>query len=196
LTPRELVRAIDQVEALIARCMRGQGFEYVAADYNLSAADQAAYNRTLFGGNPGESFAVALEGENFSCTDGCTRGAIGRVFTEDQMQASYYNPKDALISQDPRMKKALRKYAAEMRTLGLDYNHPDEVEPDIRECLAALIANGTLRVEDMTPKQREACEHLQAYERRVAAIDLRLAEEFFEPVEAAIEKELFAREVK
>lgn len=256
LTPRELVQAIDQVEALIAKCMRGQGFEYVAADYNrvrkgmsadktlpgmseedfidryglgistfytgqppqlaagyspaqvglgernvdifknLSPADQVAYNRALFGENPGESFAVALEGENFSRTGGCTREAIGQVFTEDQMQASYYNPKDALINQDPRMKKALRKYAAEMRTLGLDYNHPDEVEPDIRERLAALTNNGTLRVEDMTPEQRDAFKQLQAREHRVAAIDLRLAEEFFEPVEAAIEKELFAREVK
>ena len=34
LAPRELVQAIDRVEALIAKCMRGQGFEYVAADYN------------------------------------------------------------------------------------------------------------------------------------------------------------------
>ncbi|WP_089729834.1 hypothetical protein [Candidatus Thiosymbion oneisti] len=256
LTPRELVQAIDRVEALIAKCMRGQGFEYVAADYttvrkgmsadktlpgmseedfidrygfgvstfytgqapqlsagyspakiglgernvgifkNLSAADQVAYNRALFGENPGESFAVAIEGENFSRTGGCTRDAIGQVFTEDQLQASYYNPKDALINKDPRMRKALRKYAAQMRTMGLDYNHPDEVEPDIRERLAALTKNGTLRVEDMTPEQIKAFKKLQAEERRAAAMNFHLAEELFDPVEAAIEKELFAREVK
>ncbi len=256
LTPRALVQAIDRVEARIAKYMRGQGFEYVAADYttvrkgmsadktlpgmseedfidryglgistfytgqppqlsegyspakvglgehnveifkNLSATDQVAYNRALFGENPGESFAVAIEGENFSRAGGRTRGAISRVFTEDQMKASYYNPKDAIINQDPRMKKALRKYAAEMRTQGLDYNHPDAVEPDICERLAALTDNGTLPVEDMTPEQLKALKKLQAHERRVAAIDFRLAEELFEPVEAAIEKELFAREVK
>ncbi|WP_133510479.1 hypothetical protein [Candidatus Thiosymbion oneisti] len=256
LTPRELVQAIDQVEALITKCMRGQGFEYVAADYNtvrkgmsadktlpgmseedfidrygfgvstfytgqapqlsagyspakiglgernvgifknLSAADQVAYNRALFGENPGESFAVAIEAENFSRTGGCTREAIGQVFTEDQLQASYYNPKDALINKDPRMKEALRKYAAQMRTMGLDYNHPDEVEPDIRERLAALTKNGTLRVEDMTPEQIKAFKKLQAEERRAAAMNFHLAEELFDPVEAAIEKELFARKVK
>src|SRR5687767_14383473 len=34
LTSRELVQAVEQVEALIAQCMREQGFEYVAVDYN------------------------------------------------------------------------------------------------------------------------------------------------------------------
>lgn len=33
LTERELVQAVAKVEALIAQCMRQQGFEYVAADY-------------------------------------------------------------------------------------------------------------------------------------------------------------------
>jgi len=83
---------------------------------NLSSADQVAYNCALFGENPSESFAVAIEGENFSRTGGCTRKAISQVFTKDQMKASYYNPKDALINQDLRMKEALRKYVAEMCT--------------------------------------------------------------------------------
>ena len=33
LTERELVRAVERVEALIAQCMRAEGFEYIAADY-------------------------------------------------------------------------------------------------------------------------------------------------------------------
>ena len=34
LSPRELVEAIEKSEELIARCMREQGFQYVAVDYN------------------------------------------------------------------------------------------------------------------------------------------------------------------
>ncbi|MDC8756620.1 hypothetical protein [Janthinobacterium fluminis] len=34
LSPKQLVVAIDKVESLISACMREQGFEYVAADFN------------------------------------------------------------------------------------------------------------------------------------------------------------------
>ena len=33
LTPRQLVQAIEKVEAEISRCMQAQGFEYIAVDY-------------------------------------------------------------------------------------------------------------------------------------------------------------------
>ena len=200
LTPRQLVQSIETVEALISKCMREQGFQYVAVDYltvrkgmsadknmpgiseeefidsygfgistmytgrppqlttgyspareglgernvqifeNLSPADQVAYNRVLFGENTEATFAVGLETENFSRTGGCTRKAIEQVFAPEQLKATYYNPKDALINKDPRMKAALRKYAAKMREAGYDYSHPDEVEPDIRDRLAAFTA--------------------------------------------------------
>ncbi len=256
LTPRQLVQSIEKVEALISKCMRAQGFQYVAADYTtvrkgmsadknlpglreeafigkygfgvsttytgqppqlatgyspakvglgernvqiykqLSPADQVAYNRALFGANTGATFAVGLETENFSRTDGCTRKAIEQVFEPEQLKATYYNPKDALINKDPRMKAALRYYASEMRKAGFDYNHPDEVEPDIRERLAALTDGGTILVRDMSPEQRAALRQLQDYERRVAVKNFELQEEVFDPVEAKIEREMYARKVK
>jgi len=256
LTGAQLVQSVEKVEALISKCMRDQGFEYVAADYNtvrkgmaadknlpglseeefiakygfgvstlytgrppqlaegyspakvglgernvqiyknLSPADQVAYNRALFGENTDATFAVGLETENFSRTGGCTRKAIEQVFEPEQLKATYYNPKDALINKDLRMKAALRKYAAEMRKAGFEYNHPDEVEPDIRERLAAMTNGGTIPVEKMSPEQRAALKKLQDYERRVAAKNFKLQEEVIDPVEAKIEKELFAREIK
>ena len=256
LTRAQLVQSVEKVEALISKCMRDQGFEYVAADYNtvrkgmaadknlpglseeefiakygfgvstlytgrppqlaegyspakvglgernvqiyknLSPADQVAYNRALFGENTDATFAVGFETENFSRTGGCTRKAIEQVFEPEQLKATYYNPKDALINKDLRMKAALRKYAAEMRKAGFEYNHPDEVESDIRERLAALTNGGTIPVEKMSPEQRAALKTLQDYERRVAAKNFKLQEEVIDPVEAKIEKELFAREVK
>jgi hypothetical protein len=256
LTPRQLVQSIEKIEVLISKCMREQGFQYVAVDYitvrkgmsadknmpglseqefidrygfgvatmytgkppqlsmgyspakvglgernvqlykNLSPADQIAYNRALFGENTDATFAVGVETENFSRTGGCTRKAIEQVFEPEQLKATYYNPKDALINKDPRMKAALRKYAAEMSKAGYDYNHPDEVESDIRERLAALTKNGTIHVEKMSPEQRIALEKLKAYEWNVAKITFELQEEIFDPVEAEIEKEMFARKVK
>jgi hypothetical protein len=256
LTKEQLVQSIEKVESLISKCMREQGFQYVAVDsntvrkgmtadkhlpgmseeefiakygfgvstmytgqppqlatgyspgkvglgernvqlyQNLSPADQVAYNRALFGENTDATFAVALESEDFSRTGGCTRKAIEQVFQPEQLKPGYYNPKDALINKDPRMQAALRKYAAEMRKAGFEYNHPDDVEADIRERLAALTAGGTIPVDQMSPEQQAALKKLQDYERRFAVKNFELQEEIFEPVEAKIEKELFAREVK
>lgn len=256
LTERQLVEAIDKVESLIAKCMRDQGFEYVAVDsdtvrhamksdkqmpgvsdeefverygfglstlytghppqdskqfspakigigernvrtyMNLPPAARVAYNRALFGENVNATFAVTLEAENFSQTGGCTRAAVNQVFKPDELKATYYNPKDALINKDPRMKAALRKFAASMREAGFEYNHPDEVETDIAQRLSALTNGGTIPVDRLSPTQQAALRQLQDYERKVAKLTIELQEEYFEPVEEAIENEMFAREVK
>lgn len=174
----------------------GLGEQNVQIYQSLSPADQVAYNRALFGENTDATFAVGLETENFSRCGGCTRKAIEQVFNPEQLKASYYNPKDALINKDPRMKAALREFAARIREKGFDYNHPDEVETDVRERLYAITGGGTIPVEKMPPQQRAALKELQDYERRVAVITFELQEEIFEPVEDRIEKEMFAREVK
>ncbi len=256
LTPKELVQYVERVEAEISKCMRAQGFEYVAADYetvrkgmsadkklpglsedefiqkhgfgaatmytghahqlatgyspakvglgernvnifkSLTPANQAAYNRALFGQNPDATFVIALERENFARTGGCTRDAIKLIFSVEQMAASYYNPKDALINKDPRMKAALRKFSTEIRKLGYDYNHPDEIEPDVRKRLDALTQGGILAVEKMSADQKVALRALQDYERRVAVKSHELIEKIVKPVEEQIEKEMFARAVK
>lgn len=256
LTPKQLVQSIEKVEALISRCMRNHGFQYVPVDYitvrngmaadknmpglseeefinkygfgvstmytghppqlatgyspakvglgernvqiykNLSPPDQVAYNRALLGENTDATFAVGLETENFSRTGGCTRKAIEQVFKPEQLKATYYNPKDALINKDPRMKAALRNYAREMRKAGFNYNHPDEAETDIRERLAALTSGGRILVAKMSPEQLVALKKLQDYERRVAALNFKLAKELFDPVEAKIEREKYPRKVQ
>ena len=256
LTPRQLVQAVEKVEGEIARCMRGQGFEYVAADYEtvrkgmssdknlpglsraefiakygmgistlytgkppqletgyspgkvglgernvaiykgLSPSDQVAYNRALFGQNPEATFAVALERENFSTTGGCTRKGVEQAFSPDQLVASYYNPKDALINKDPRMKAVLRQYAQEMRKLGFDYAHPDDVDPDLRKRLDALTQMQSIPPEKMSPEQLKALQALQDYERRVSKKHYDLLENIFDPVEDQIAKEMFARPVR
>jgi hypothetical protein len=256
LTERELVQAIEKVEALIAQCMREQGFEYVAVDArtvrrgmtadkslpglteeefiekhgfgistmytglapqlvqgysparvglgdrnvqiykSLSPASQVAYNRALLGENTDATFAVSLEAENFSSCGGCTLKAISQVFTPEQLKATYYNPKDAMINNDPRMKAALRKFADEMRKAGFEYNHPDEVETVIHARLNAITKGASVPIEKMSVEQKESLKKLQESERRVAVLAFKLQEDLFDPVEEQIEKEMYAREVK
>lgn len=174
----------------------GLGEQNIQTYSNLSPADQVSYNRTLFGENAEATFAVGLETEDFSRCGGCTREAIEQVFEPDQLKATYYNPLDAFINDDPRMKEALRKFAEEIRKKGFNYNHPDEVETDIRERLNGITGGELVPVDQMTPEQQAALKDLQDYERRVAVVTFQLAEEIFDPVEEKIEKELFAREVK
>jgi hypothetical protein len=256
MSPRELVQSIERVEELISKCMRGQGFQYIAVDHNtvragmsadkklpglseeqfiskygfgvatmytgqppqlasgynpakvglgeqnveffknLSAADQVAYNLALLGDNNGATFAVALETENLASTGGCTRKAVEQVFKPEQLKATYYNPQDALINKDPRMKAALERYSREMKKLGYDYSHPDEVEPDVRTRLAGLSGNGKIPVEQMSPEQRAALKKLQDYEIAVASKSFKLQEEIIVPVEERIQQEIFSRKVQ
>ena len=256
LTTKQLVQYVERVEAGIAKCMRTQGFDYIAADYetvrkgmssdkklpgmseedfiakhgfgaatmytgeamqlasgyspakvglgernvdvfkNLSPANQAAYNRALLGQNTDATFAIGLERENFSRVGGCTLDAVKQVFSAEQLSVTYYNPKDSIVNKDPRMKTALRKYAGEMRKHGYDYNHPDEVEPDVRKRLDTLTKGGTVLVTNMSPEQMAAFKTLQNFERRVALKNHELAEKIFKPVEEQIEKEMFARGVQ
>ena len=174
----------------------GLGERNVQYFRSLPPADQVAYNRALLGKGTNVTFAIALEMENFAATGGCTRRAAEQVFKPEQLSATYYNPQDTLINSDPRMKAAVATFGRDMKKAGYDYNHPDEVEPDIRTRLAALTNGGTLRVAAMSPEQQAALKRLQDYERAVAAISHKLQEELLKPVEERIQMELFARKVQ
>ena len=174
----------------------GLGDRNVQIFRKLSSADQVAYNRALLGDDLSSTFAVALETEDLSHTGGCTRKALSETFKPDQLKASHYNPQDALINKDPRMKAALRQYAEQMRKAGFDYAHPDDVEADVRKRLDVLSQGESIPADKMSPEQRGALKALQDYERRVAKKNHELVEKLFDPVEEQIAKEMYARAVK
>jgi hypothetical protein len=175
----------------------GLGERNVQLFRSLSPADQIAYNRTLLGDEDlNSTFAVALENEDLSRTGGCTRKAVSEVFKPDQLKPSHYNPQDALINKDPRMKAALGFWQREMKKAGFDYGHPDEIEPDLRNKLNALTEGGKLLVAKMSPDQKAALRKLQDFERGVAVKSFKMSEEVLKPVEERIQEELFSRKVQ
>jgi hypothetical protein len=173
----------------------GLGRQNVEIYQGLPPADQIAYRRALFGENASATFAVSLDAENFSRCGGCTRRAIEKVFEPQLLKATYYNPKDALVAKDPRMRDAVRKYVARMREAGFDCENPDLVESYVIEQLDVITSGGSVLVEKLSPEQLAALEKLQDYERRLAVTNLKLEEEILEPVALRVERELFTRPV-
>ena len=254
LSKRELVERIEAVEALISKCMRENGFQYIAVDSqtvhqgmkadktlpglpekmfiaehgygistfytgeapqlsdgynprkiglgeqnvriykNLSPADRVAYNRALLGEDTNPTFAVALEIEDLSQIGGCTRSAIAQAFNPEELKSTYYNPKDARVDQDPRMKSALATFADTLRKAGYAYNHPKEIEPDLRARLHAITKG--LPLEQLSADARAALKKLQDYERALAVVAYDLETRVLDPVAAQVERELYARPIQ
>jgi hypothetical protein len=152
-------------------------------------ADQDAYNYTLLGENTDATFAVSLEAEDFSETGGCTRSAVEQVFSPEEMSASYYNPKDAQIEQDPRVIAAIAEWSDCMREAGFDYNNPEEIESDLEDRLDAIL-DGADPETLSAPAQADLTE-LQGEERAVAVADLECELKTIEPAVLQVERELY-----
>lgn len=179
-----------QLSELRTPAQIGLGEQNVKIYQSLSPADQVAYSHTLFGEHPDATFAVALETEDFSRTGGCTRSAIEQFFTPEQMNATFINPFDALVDQDPRMVAANAKFSDCMRAAGFEYSTEREIEPDMRKKLDDI--TGGAPVEALSSDARAALTELQAYERALGAATLDCEKRFLDPVADQIERELFA----
>jgi hypothetical protein len=179
-----------QLSKLRTPAQIGLGEQNVQIYQSLSPADQVAYSHTLFGEHPDATFAVALETEDFSRTGGCTRSAIEQFFTPEQMNATFINPFDALVDQDPRMVAANAEFAGCLRTAGFEYNHEKEIEPDIRKKLDAITGGAPL--EALSSDARAALTKLQVYERALAAATLDCERRYLDPVADQVELEYYA----
>jgi hypothetical protein len=155
----------------------------------LAPADQTAYLRTLYGESGEATFAVSLEAEDFSETGGCTRSAVEQVFGEEELNASYVNPGDVLISQDPRVVSATEAWSECIGEEGFEYNNPDEIEDDIQERFDAIVEGQDPA--SVTGSALEALTELQGEERAVAQIDFDCGEELLEPIIEEVESEIY-----
>lgn len=179
-----------QLSELRTPAQIGLGEQNVQIFMSLSPADQVAYSHTLFGEHADATFAVALETEDFSRTGGCTRSAIEKFFTPEQMNATFLNPFDALVEKDPRMAAANTEYASCLRSAGFEYNHERDIEPDLRKKLDTI--TGGQPLEALSSDARSALTDLQNYERSLASVATDCERKHLDPIADQVERELYA----
>jgi hypothetical protein len=179
-----------QLSELRTPAQLGLGEQNVQIFMNLSPADQVAYSHTLFGEHPDATFAVALETEDFSRTGGCTRSGIEKHFTPEQMNASYFNPFDALVEKDPRMVAANTEYSSCLHSAGFEYGHERDIEPDLRKKLDTI--TGGQPLESLSSEARSSLIELQNYERSLASAATDCERQHLDPVADQVERELYA----
>lgn len=244
LTEQDFVAKVEQVQTLMAECMKRAGFEYVPVDVptieraqasvrmdpgvprleykqrygwsvttrfddpvrtiglgpnvqiieGLSEADRVAYELTLVGENRDADFAFTLDEEDFSSTGGCTREAVAQVFTPEQLEGTYVNPKDVLVDEDPRVAAARDAWAGCMQDAGYYYTEDqDQIIEEYEERLDALTEGDD--PESLTGERLVALRGLQAEEIKVALKDAECDDKYLDAVVKQVELEVFGRPV-
>lgn len=165
-----------------------------AAIQRLPEPERVAYELTLFGEQPDSDFAFALDEEDFSATGGCTREAVAQVFTPEQLEGTYINPKDVLVAEDPRIKEAERNWTQCMQEHGYRYQaDQDAIIEDYEQRLAALLQGD--EPETLTGARLEQLHALQAQEIQVSLADLDCQERYTDAIYRQVEEEVFGRPV-
>lgn len=148
----------------------GLGQQNIQIYESLPESEKIAYDRTLFGDDSDETFALALDDEDFSGIGGCTEEAVLAVFPEEMMSSSFINPKDVLIESDPRVIAADEAWMECMSEQGYEYEDQDEIIEEYEERYDALTDGED--PEDLSGEDVAALEELQAEEIAVALRDL------------------------
>jgi hypothetical protein len=155
----------------------------------LPKSDQVAYRRALWGEATEWNHARALEAEDLSQTAGCTRAAAEKNYSPGELAATYVNPSDTRIEQDPRMIAALKKWSDCVRSDGFQYDHPDQIDKDLRERLAAIVQGRDPKA--LTGAALDSLRQLQGEELSIAAAHKKCEDKFIVPVQTKIEAELY-----
>jgi hypothetical protein len=160
----------------------------------LSEADREAYEFTLFGSALDSDFAFALDEEDFSPTAGCTREAVAQVFTPEQLEGTYVNPKDVLVAEDPRIIEAQNKWTQCMQEKGYNYkDDQDTIIEDYETRLEALLEGED--PQNLSGERLAALHALQAEEIKVSLADLDCQDKHTVAVFRQVEEEVFGRPV-
>src|SRR5688572_1338920 len=108
----------------------------------LGSADRKAYDRALWGENPGATFTEAVDSGNFNRLGGCTREATERVFGGARLLTQLQTRLDQLeerILQDQRMVRAIERWSSCMAESGFDYDEPEAIDSDLFTRMERLV---------------------------------------------------------
>jgi hypothetical protein len=109
----------------------------------LGDADRRAYDRTLHGGDPQQTFAYAIDNGDFSELGGCTRKATEEAFGGTRLLTTLQRELDELdeaILADSRVVRAQEAWSRCMRAAtGETFEDSEAVEETIRERLEQIV---------------------------------------------------------
>jgi hypothetical protein len=109
----------------------------------LGDADRRAYDRTLHGGRPEQTFAFAIDNGDFSELAGCTRAATEEAFGGTRLLTTLQRELDELdeaIVNDQRVVKANEEWRTCMRAAtGESFEDSEAVEDTVRDRLEQIV---------------------------------------------------------
>jgi hypothetical protein len=162
----------------------------------LSPADRSAYDRALWGDNPGTTFQAAVDSGDFTKLGGCTRRATERVFGGAQVLTQLQGKLDQLderILEDQRMVRAVERWSSCMAAAGYRYEEPDAIDSDLTKRLEAIVgpvpgpfATGPAAGEKPQPYDHAALAALQRDEVATARADAACERKHITPVESVV----------
>jgi hypothetical protein len=161
---------------------------------SLSTADRSAYDRALWGDNPGVTFPEAVDSGDFTELGGCTKQASEAAFGGSTVLTALVEKLDGLderIVQDQRMVNATEKWSACMTEKGDRYDEPDAIDEDITKRFQSIVGTSvrpgaTGPPAPGTSYDRAALADLQREEVRIANADLECEKKEITPVEQKV----------
>jgi len=161
---------------------------------SLSTADRAAYDRALYGDNPGLTFADAADTDSTDQLGGCQRQATDEVFGGTAVLASLQKKLDALddrVAEDQRMVKAVENWSTCMADEGFRYSDPEDIDSDLLKRFQAIVgadakAGATVAPDPSVTIDQAALTQLQQEEVKIGNADLKCEKKEITPVENVV----------
>ncbi|HTE64166.1 MAG TPA: hypothetical protein VK631_27665 [Solirubrobacteraceae bacterium] len=162
----------------------------------MAPADRRAYDRVLWGENPGATFTAAVDSGDFDELGGCTRKATEAVFGGAQVLTQLQGKLDALeerVLQDQRMVRAIESWSECIAAAGYRYEEPEAIDSDLFERMEEIVgplpgqfATGPPADEEPQPYNRAKLADLQHEEVAIAKADHGCELEHITPVEEKV----------
>ena len=165
----------------------------------LGDADRRAYDRTLDGGRPEQTFAHAIDNGDFSQLAGCTKQATDAAFGGTRLLTTLQRKLDELdesIVNDQRVVQANARWTTCMReATGEQFADSEAVEDDIRKRLETIVGEALPpgQVPEAGSYDKAALAALARREVELSRDDLACEAKFVTAVEATVRKEKEAR---
>jgi hypothetical protein len=163
---------------------------------SLSPADRRAYDRALWGDNPGATFQAAVDSGDFTKLGGCTQKATEAVFGGAQVLTQLQGKLDQLddrILEDQRMVRAVEKWTNCMAAAGFRYDDPDAIDADLTKRMERIVgplpgpfATGPADGAKPPPYDHAALHVLQRDEVSIARADYDCERKDITPVETVV----------